>query len=60
LREGLADAPRTRKIDEVRGEFRAIDQALDALSTGDLCLILIDQVEPALAHISNHIANSPA
>ena len=57
LRDGLKDAPRTRRIEEVRGEFRAIDQALAQLTAGDLCLILIDQIEPALAHIANHIAN---
>ena len=31
--------------------FNAIDTALARLSAGDLCLILIDQVEEALAYI---------
>jgi len=55
LRAGLADARRAREIVEIRGEFLAIDTALGALRPGDLCLILIDQVEEALAHIRQRI-----
>src|SRR5690606_4171524 len=44
LREGLTNARRTTAIREVRGEFAAIDLALAGLSEGELCLILIDQV----------------
>jgi cyanophycin synthetase len=51
LRQGLAGAARTRQIQEIQGEFLAIDTALASLKSGDLCLILIDQVEEALAHI---------
>jgi len=51
LREGLGGASRTRQIDTIQGEFVAIDTALDRLQRGDLCLILIDQVEEALAHL---------
>jgi cyanophycin synthetase len=51
LREGLKGAKKTEKIHEIYGEFLAIDLALNALTSGDLCLILIDQVEEALAHI---------
>ena len=58
LREGLADATRTRDVQEVRGEFVAIDHALGQLQAGDLCLILIDQVEEALAHIKQRIAEA--
>ena len=56
LREGLAGAGRTRHIEEIRGEFTAIDLALDRLESGDLCLVLVDQVEEALAHLSGRIA----
>ncbi|MGE5490663.1 MAG: glutamate ligase domain-containing protein, partial [Actinomycetota bacterium] len=56
LREGLSGASRTQAVDEVRGEFLAIDTALGRLKAGDLCLILIDQVEEALAHIAQRIA----
>jgi cyanophycin synthetase len=56
LREGLVDAGRTRRIDEIRGEFVAIDTALGRLEPGDLCLILVDQVQEALAHIARRIA----
>jgi len=58
LREGLAQAPRTRFIDAVRGELPAIDRALARLDRGDLCLILVDQVETALAHLQSHL-NTP-
>jgi cyanophycin synthetase len=56
LREGLADATRTTAIEEIRGEFLAIDTALAKLRQDDLCLILIDQVEEALAHIAQRVA----
>ncbi|MCE1243107.1 cyanophycin synthetase [Oryzomicrobium sp.] len=58
LRQGLANAKRTVTVDEIRGEFLAIDTALERLQDGDLCLILIDQVEEALAHIKQRIANA--
>ena len=58
LRQGLRSATRTRFIDEIRGEFLAIDTALARLEPGDLCLILVDQVEEALAHIARRIAQS--
>jgi cyanophycin synthetase len=56
LRAGLMDATRTRHIEEIRGEFLAIDSALARLNPGDLCLILVDQIEEALAHIARRIA----
>jgi len=58
LREGLTGAKRTSHVDEINGEFIAIDTALARLSEGDLCLILIDQVEEALAHIAKRIAEA--
>ncbi|HEX8787834.1 MAG TPA: cyanophycin synthetase, partial [Telluria sp.] len=58
LREGLNGAPRTRHIDEIRGEFVAIDKALGRLQAGDLALILIDQVDEALAHIAKRVAEA--
>ena len=56
LRQGLAGASRTSYVDEINGEFVAIDTALARLMPGDLCLILIDQVDEALAHIAARIA----
>lgn len=56
LQQGLAHAKRTRQIEEVRGEFLAIDTVLAKLQPGDLCLILVDQVEAALAHIAARVA----
>lgn len=55
LREGLVGASRTTSVEEIRGEFVAIDLALQGLKAGDLCLILVDQVEEALAHISQRV-----
>jgi cyanophycin synthetase len=52
LREGLANARRTTLIEEIRGEMLAIDTALSRLQAGDLCLILIDRIDEALAHIA--------
>jgi len=58
LREGLANAGRTKSSSEFYGEFLAIDAAMDKLRDGDLCLILVDQVEEAMAHIAARVANS--
>ena len=52
LREGLQGATRTRHVEEIYGEFTAIDAALARLQPGDLCLVLVDQVEEALAHLA--------
>jgi len=56
LREGLRGASRTTRVDEIRGEFVAIDTALERLAPGDLCLVLIDQVDEALAHLQQRCA----
>jgi len=56
LREGLAQAKRTTQQTEVFGEFLAIDTALDKLQAGELCLVLVDQVEEAIAHIAAKVA----
>ncbi len=56
LRQGLAQARRTATVSEIYGEFLAIDTALARLVPGELCLILIDQIEEALAHITLRIA----
>jgi len=56
LQQGLKNAKRTTEIKEITGEFLAIDTALADLQSGDLCLILIDQVEEALTHIAKRVA----
>lgn len=58
LRDGLGQAKRTGSVKEVHGEFVAIDTALASLAAGDLCLILIDQVEDALAYIAQRCAEN--
>jgi cyanophycin synthetase len=60
LRQGLQNAKRTKVIEEIRGEFLATDTALARLKPGDLCLILIDQVDEALAHIARRVAEATA
>jgi cyanophycin synthetase len=55
LREGLKGAPRTTHVEEIMGEFIAIDAALRRLAPGDLCLVLVDQVEASLAHLAQRI-----
>jgi cyanophycin synthetase len=56
LRQGLTNASRAKTVEEIHGEFLAIDTALGKLNEGDVCLILIDQVEEALDHIAKRIA----
>ncbi len=56
LRQGLDGASRTTHIEEIRGEFLAIDRGLALLNPGDQCLVLVDQVEEALAHLAARIA----
>ena len=35
---------------------QTINVALDRLQPGDLCLVLVDQVEEALAHLAKRVA----
>jgi len=56
LRAGLAGAKKANQRSEIYGEFLAIDKAMDALQAGELCLILVDQVEEAMAYIAAKIA----
>lgn len=56
LREGLTNAHSSKIIKEIYGEFAAIDQALALLEAGDLCLILIDQVEESLTYLTKRCA----
>ena len=56
LQQGLRNAKRAKKIVEITGEFKAIDAALMCLQAGDVCLVLIDQVDEALAHIAQRVA----
>src|SRR5690606_37530489 len=60
LCEGLEGASRTRTIRAIQGEFAAIDAALDGLAAGELCVLLVDQIDEALAHIEERIAQASA
>lgn len=55
MRSGLTQSKKVKKIEEFRGEFLAIDKALEQVEAGDICLILVDQVDEALAHISKSV-----
>ena len=57
LREGLEHAKRVSKVREIHGEFKAIDTALTNLQAGELCLILVDQVEQSLNHIRERVTS---
>jgi cyanophycin synthetase len=56
LREGLEGAQRASHVEEIRGEFIAIDRGLSLLKPGDQCLVLVDQVQEALEHLSKRVA----
>ncbi len=58
LRAGLQGATRASHVEEIRGEFIAIDRGLAMLKPGDQCLVLVDQVEEALAHLTQRVAGS--
>jgi cyanophycin synthetase len=47
-------------VSEITGEFVAIDKALARLEAGDLCLILIDQVEEALTYLTERCKDPKA
>lgn len=55
LRAGLAGATRVRHVEEINGEFLAIDHALARLEPGMVCLVLIDQVDAALAYLQAQV-----
>ncbi len=58
LRSGLANARRATGIQELRGEILAIDTALAQCRPGDLCLLLIDQVDTSLEHLARRVAEA--
>jgi cyanophycin synthetase len=55
LQEGLVGTTKAKQVQEIRGEFLAIDTALQQLEAGDVCLILIDQVEESLAYLAAQV-----
>lgn len=55
LQEGLVGATKAKQVKEIHGEFLAIDTALNEVSEGDICLILIDQVEKSLAYLKEKV-----
>ncbi len=55
MQEGLVGATKAKQVKEIHGEFLAIDTALNEVSEGDICLILIDQVEESLAYLKEKV-----
>lgn len=51
LREGLQRVSRPIECLEIRGELLAIDTALARLQEGDLCLVLVDQIDTTVAYL---------
>ena len=60
LRQGREGAAMTRRVDSIVGECLAIDTALARLQPGDLCLVLVDQVQEALAHLQQRCNEAEA
>lgn len=56
MREGLARGKRASSIHETRGEFVALEVALQTCRAGDVVLLQADQVEEALAFIETYLA----
>ncbi|MGC4069633.1 MAG: cyanophycin synthetase [Polyangiaceae bacterium] len=59
MRQGLAATRRVQKLYETRGEFNAIQMALDNLRPGELLLCQVDQVEDALEYVNRQLAHRP-
>ena len=55
LQEGLVGTTKAKQVKEIHGEFNAIDAALNEVTAGDICLILIDQVEESLAYLKEKV-----
>jgi cyanophycin synthetase len=56
MQEGLRRTRRVAKIHQTRGEFAAIQSALQRLEPGDLLLCQVDQVEQALEFVQARLA----
>lgn len=57
LQAGIAQSdqrPAGQKVVTLRGEFNAIQTALDAAAAGDVTLVLVDQVNEALEYLAKH------
>jgi cyanophycin synthetase len=59
MRQGLAATRRVQKLYETRGEFNAIQMALDNLRPGDLLLCQVDQVDEALEYVKRALMIRP-
>jgi len=62
LQQGIANADSDKKptVVEVRGEFKAIQMALDETGPDHLVLVLIDQVNEALQYLQENTTGEPA
>jgi cyanophycin synthetase len=59
LRQGLGEGSRVSEIHETRGEFKAIEHALQGLKPGDLLIIQADQIEKTVEYVQNFLDNRP-
>ena len=56
LRRGVDRGTRVREVQETLGEQRAIEASLRAMRTGDLLVVLVDQVEESIAFVDRFLA----
>lgn len=59
MRIGLSRGKRLKEIVETRGEMVAIERTLQQTRPGDLVLINVDQVEPAIKFVESYLAGLP-
>jgi cyanophycin synthetase len=60
FRRGLADRLRVRKVQEVPGAVRAVDEALTSARRGELLLIQVDVVDETLELVRGYLAGAAA
>jgi cyanophycin synthetase len=60
LRRGVDKGGRTRQVEEVKGEFPAMELCIRHTGPGELGALMVDQVEEALDFIGKVLAAGPA
>jgi cyanophycin synthetase len=57
FRRGLATAPRTSDVLEIRGALKAVEQALERVRPGELLLIQADVIDETVEFIKRYLAS---
>jgi cyanophycin synthetase len=58
LRQGIGRGRRASEVVETRGEFAAIDLALEDVKPGDLVILCPESIDEALAHVRSRLESS--